>query len=122
MSNPNAGPHPPGSPPEGHGLASPSSAPPVIDAQRFLAPENAAGAAVPPEVAAAIAAAASTHGFFQLVNHGCEPALLHRMTAAMHAFFDLDLETKLAVGARLWVGMAFPAPCRPASWPSNPAP
>jgi isopenicillin N synthase-like dioxygenase len=70
----------------------------VIDAQRFLAPENAAGAAVPAEVAAAIAAAASTHGFFQLVNHGCEPALLHRMTAAMHAFFDLDLDAKLAVG------------------------
>ncbi len=35
----------------------------------------------------------------QLVNHGADAALLARMTAAMHAFFDLPLEDKLKVGA-----------------------
>jgi len=34
----------------------------------------------------------------QLVNHGADAGLLARMTAAMHAFFDLPLEAKLQVG------------------------
>jgi isopenicillin N synthase-like dioxygenase len=70
--------------------------PPVIDAQQLLAPANAS-APPPPEVASAIADAASTWGFFQLTNHGMDAAVLHRMTRAMHSFFDLDLETKLQV-------------------------
>jgi isopenicillin N synthase-like dioxygenase len=69
--------------------------PPVIDAQQLLRP----GATdVPEQVAAAIAAAASSWGFFQLVNHGCDDAVLQRMNSAMHSFFDLPLETKLQVG------------------------
>ncbi|EFN50719.1 hypothetical protein CHLNCDRAFT_10090, partial [Chlorella variabilis] len=46
-------------------------------------------------VAAEIARAASSWGFFQLVNHGSDVAVLQRMTRAMHSFFDLPLETKL---------------------------
>ncbi|KAL4448553.1 hypothetical protein ABPG75_005772 [Micractinium tetrahymenae] len=69
--------------------------PPVIDGQQFLAPGNTAPP--PAEVAKAIAQAASTAGFFQLVNHGADAELLARMTAAMHAFFDLPLEEKLKV-------------------------
>ncbi|KAI3436008.1 hypothetical protein D9Q98_002065 [Chlorella vulgaris] len=81
--------------PSGNGAhhASPGE-PPVIDAQQLLAPANAS-APPPPEVASAIADAASTIGFFQLTNHGMDAAVLQRMTRAMHSFFDLDLETKL---------------------------
>lgn len=67
--------------------------PPIIDGQQFLAPGNTAPP--PAEVAHAIAQAASAAGFFQLINHGADAALLARMTAAMHAFFDLPLEDKL---------------------------
>lgn len=83
--------------PSGNGAhhASPGE-PPVIDAQQLLAPANAS-APPPPEVASAIADAASTIGFFQLTNHGMDAAVLQRMTRAMHSFFDLDLETKLQV-------------------------
>lgn len=38
------------------------------------------------------------HPMPQLVNHGADAGLLARMTAAMHAFFDLPLEEKLKVG------------------------
>lgn len=70
--------------------------PPVIDAAQLFAAGNTA--APPAEVAAAIAGAASTWGFFQLTNHGLDAEALARLTRAMHAFFDLDLEVKLQVG------------------------
>ena len=74
--------------------------PPVIDAQQFLAPENA-DQLPPAAVAQAVAAAASTWGFFQLVNHGSDAALLSRKQQAMQSFFELPLETKLEVGSCL---------------------
>lgn len=83
--------------------------PPVIDAQCLLAPGNA-GRPPPPAVAAAIAAAAARWGFFQLVNHGSDAALLRRMVAAMEAFFDLPLEDKLKVGRR-GLHITTPAAC-----------
>jgi isopenicillin N synthase-like dioxygenase len=66
----------------------------VIDAQHMLAP---GATTVPQAVAAAIAEAASTWGFFQLVNHSMPPTVLDRMAGAMQAFFDLPMEVKLQV-------------------------
>lgn len=69
----------------------------MIDAQQLLRPGTTD---VPAAVAAEIARAASSWGFFQLVNHGSDVAVLQRMTRAMHSFFDLPLETKLQVRGR----------------------
>lgn len=60
-----------------------------------MAPGNTSPPAA--EVAAAIAEATTSAGFFQLVNHGADPFLMERMNAAMHTFFGLPLEEKLQV-------------------------
>lgn len=51
----------------------------------------------PDAVAAAIDAAASDVGFFQIVGHGLDPAVADAAWEAARAFFDLPLDAKLAV-------------------------
>jgi isopenicillin N synthase-like dioxygenase len=68
---------------------------PVIDGERFLAPERA-GAPPPPRVVAAVAAACTSPGFFQLVNHGADAEILARLSAEACAFFALPRAAKAA--------------------------
>ncbi len=48
-----------------------------------------------PSAPAQIDAAASTIGFFQIVNHGMEQAVIDRLRSAVDDFFSLPLATKL---------------------------
>ncbi len=68
---------------------------PVIDGERFLAPERE-GAPPPPGVVAACAAACTSPGFFQLVNHGADAEVLARLGAEARAFFALPRAAKAA--------------------------
>ena len=64
-------------------MSAPSVAVPVIDL--------GAGEA---EVVARVDEAASQFGFFQITNHGIEPALIDEVWAATRAFFALPMEAK----------------------------
>lgn len=72
-----------------------TSAPPVIDAQRFLARDRTS--LLPSIDVARQIADGGRFGCFQLVNHGLEPELLDGLQRVMRSFFDLPLEEKLLV-------------------------
>lgn len=59
---------------------------PVID---LAAPEA--------EVADQVAAACSEWGFFEVTNHGVDPALIKRFEEGMHSFFALPMDEKLSL-------------------------
>jgi isopenicillin N synthase-like dioxygenase len=77
--------------------------PPVID----VGPLTGAGGDVAP-VAAAIDAACRDAGFFSIVGHGIEPALLDRLEAVAREFFSLPEDVKarvaMAHAGRAWRG------------------
>lgn len=60
------------------------------------------------EVAARIGAACRAHGFFYVIGHGVDEALVHRLEDLSHRFFSLDEPTKMrwrmALGGRAWRG------------------
>lgn len=60
------------------------------------------------EVAEQISRACREQGFFYVVGHGIDPALVERLEALSHAFFALDEATKLRwrmeLGGRAWRG------------------
>jgi polar amino acid transport system ATP-binding protein len=64
--------------------------------------------APPDAVAGAIGAACRAHGFFYLVGHGVDPALVQRLDAQARRFFDLPEAEKarcaMARGGRAWRG------------------
>jgi isopenicillin N synthase-like dioxygenase len=67
---------------------------PIIDLFPLANRNDAAGQRV---VAAAIADACRTWGFFQVVNHGIAKALIDRVFAEARAFFALPVESKRAL-------------------------
>lgn len=69
---------------------------PVIDISGYLA--GTPGAAV--QTAAALRAAATAPGFFQIVGHPVSADLRHRLLAALTEFFALPDETKQALHRR----------------------
>ncbi len=76
---------------------------PLIDVAPLLA-----GGAGRSGVAERIGDACRRHGFFYVVGHGVDEALLHRLERQSRAFFARDLDAKLAVamerGGRAWRG------------------
>jgi isopenicillin N synthase-like dioxygenase len=60
---------------------------PVIDLGGAFAPPSV-------EIVAAVAAAAETFGFFQIVNHGISPAQLAGVWDATHSFFAQSMDQK----------------------------
>jgi isopenicillin N synthase-like dioxygenase len=82
----------------------PNRAIPVID----VAPLVAGGRDSDVTVASAIDAACRDHGFFTIVGHGVDPALLRDLDARARAFFALDPDEKaqiaMARGGRAWRG------------------
>lgn len=65
---------------------------PVVDVSSLL--PGAAGDARPEEAARLIGRACAEHGFFYARNHGIPAALVRRLQALGHAFFEQDEETK----------------------------
>lgn len=65
---------------------------PLIDLGGFLRGDPAATRAA----AALVREAGSTHGFFQVTNHGVDPRLIAAAHAHVDAFFKLPLSRKLA--------------------------
>ena len=59
-------------------------------------------------VATELGRACVEHGFFYVIGHGVDGALIERLLAACHEFFALPIEQKLAVhmrhGGRAWRG------------------
>jgi len=76
---------------------------PLIDVAPLVA-----GSAGRDAVAAQIGAACRAHGFFYVTGHGVAPALVKRLEALSHRFFELPEETKMqwrmALGGRAWRG------------------
>jgi polar amino acid transport system ATP-binding protein len=76
---------------------------PLIDVAPLVA-----GSAGRDAVAAQIGAACRAHGFFYVTGHGVAPALVKRLEALSHFFFELPEETKMqwrmALGGRAWRG------------------
>jgi len=81
----------------------PSGALPVIDVSRL-----AAGGASRDDVAERIGAACRAHGFFYVIGHGVDAALVNRLEDLSRRFFALDEATKMqwrmALGGRAWRG------------------
>ncbi|SCK45867.1 Isopenicillin N synthase [Variovorax sp. HW608] len=76
---------------------------PVIDVSGLASGGPAQG-----EVAARIGAACRAHGFFYVVGHGVDPALVKRLEDLSRRFFAQDEATKMrwrmALGGRAWRG------------------
>jgi len=76
---------------------------PVIDVSGL-----AAGGTARDDVSARIGAACRAHGFFYVVGHGVDAALVKRLEDLSHQFFELDEATKMrwrmALGGRAWRG------------------
>ncbi|WP_431128429.1 isopenicillin N synthase family dioxygenase [Variovorax paradoxus] len=76
---------------------------PVIDVAPLVA-----GAPERDGVAAQIGAACRAHGFFYVIGHGVDAALVRRLEDLSHQFFELPTETKMqwrmALGGRAWRG------------------
>lgn len=89
-----------------------SSVIPVVDMSRLRSPDPAARAALVTDVATAC----ERFGFFQVVNHGVDEALIERCETEAHKMFELPLEVKERVhrppqtsfgyGANTWVNQA----------------
>ena len=81
----------------------PSDALPVIDVSALVA-----GGPARTKVAARIGAACRAHGFFYVVGHGVDPALVKRLEDLSHRFFDQDeaikMRWRMALGGRAWRG------------------
>ena len=71
---------------------------PVVDIAGFLAGDGSAGAG--PGLRD-LAAACEKHGFFQVVNHGVDPALLAKAYRCCDAFYVLPLAEKQRAQRRL---------------------
>lgn len=65
---------------------------PTVDLSPYVDPTGAPAARA--ATAAQVDAACREVGFIQLSGHGIDPSVVHGLTAAMDAFFDLPLETK----------------------------
>jgi len=80
---------------------------PVIDVSALVARRPARA-----DAAAAIGGACRAHGFFYVVGHGVDLALVDRLVATSRRFFAQDDATKMAwrmaLGGRAWRGY-FPA-------------
>jgi isopenicillin N synthase-like dioxygenase len=76
-------------------IAAPPETIPVIDVAALRSDDAAACAAV----AAQIAAACRTSGFFYIVGHGVDAALIDELFAQTRAFFAQSLDAKLALAA-----------------------
>ena len=76
---------------------------PLIDVSSLVA-----GTAGRDAVAEQIGAACRAHGFFYVTGHGVDAALVRRLEALSHRFFELPEETKMqwrmALGGRAWRG------------------
>jgi isopenicillin N synthase-like dioxygenase len=82
---------------------------PIVDMARARSPDPAARAAL----VADVAAACEKFGFFQVVNHGVDAALIRRCETEAHHMFELPLDVKERVhrppgtsfgyGANTWV-------------------
>ncbi len=76
---------------------------PLIDVSALVA-----GTAGRDAVAEQIGAACRAHGFFYVTGHGVDAALVRRLEALSHRFFELPEETKMqwrmALGGRAWRG------------------
>ncbi|MFP8896322.1 2-oxoglutarate and iron-dependent oxygenase domain-containing protein, partial [Chryseobacterium sp. EZn1] len=74
---------------------------PLIDVSALVA-----GTAGRDAVAEQIGAACRAHGFFYVTGHGVDAALVRRLEALSHRFFELPEETKMqwrmALGGRAW--------------------
>lgn len=68
---------------------------PIIDVGPLLAGEPAAG-----RVIADLDAACRGHGFFSVVGHGVDPALLDRLVTSARQFFALPDDEKAAIAMR----------------------
>jgi isopenicillin N synthase-like dioxygenase len=78
---------------------------PVIDMAALFDAADAAGRA---RIAAEIATACEAHGFFYVVGHGVDRAVLDALEAQSRQFFALPLEARMAIsmdrGGRAWRG------------------
>jgi isopenicillin N synthase-like dioxygenase len=78
-----------------------SVTPPIVDLRPLLAGEGGA-------VAAQIAAACRTMGFFYVIGHGVDEGLIERLASLSREFFALSAEAKLRIdmarGGRAWRG------------------
>jgi isopenicillin N synthase-like dioxygenase len=85
-----------------------SREPPVIDVSPLLAQAGAEDHDRRADVAQAIDAACRDQGFFSIVGHGIDPALLARLESLAREFFALDDSEKAAIamarGGRAWRG------------------
>lgn len=72
---------------------------PVVDIAGFLAGDGSAGAGT--GGLRDLAAACEKHGFFQVVNHGVDPALLAKAYQCCDAFYTLPLAEKQRAQRRL---------------------
>ncbi|KAK7320943.1 hypothetical protein VNO77_30922 [Canavalia gladiata] len=66
---------------------------PLVDLGGFLRGDDKATH----RVVKLIRKACSTHGFFQVINHGVDPLLIHEAYDQMDAFFKLPIHRKLCV-------------------------
>jgi hypothetical protein len=92
--------------------AAESAAIPVVDMSRVRAGGAGAGGALVAEVAAAC----GEFGFFQVVNHGVDAALVERCESEAHRMFELPLavkervhrppQTSFGYGANTWVNQS----------------
>lgn len=85
---------------------------PVVDMSRLSSPDGAVRLALVTEIATACA----QFGFFQVVNHGVDAALIKRCETEAHKMFELPLDVKERVhrppqtsfgyGANTWVNQS----------------
>lgn len=66
---------------------------PLIDLEGFLKGDTDATA----HAAKLVREACTTHGFFQVINHGVDPNILHATEVGLDPFFNLPMSRKLSV-------------------------